>query len=185
MTLGSLSSQMAQHIVLMNLVAPLAVVAMLTQLRQRQIDIPDPGRWIAPATVLQLGLLWFWHAPAVQGAHSPVLHVAMMMSLTASALFFWWTVLAPGRRRWRALLALLVTGKLFCLLGVLLTFSPRPLYASGHAGHGIGAELLADQQLAGLLMLIACPATYVLAGLILAARWLGTLQDRTVDVPVA
>ena len=65
MTLGSLSSQMAQHIVLMNLFAPLAVVAMLTQLRQRQIDIPDPGRWIPPATVLQLGLLWLLHLATV------------------------------------------------------------------------------------------------------------------------
>lgn len=181
MTLGPLSSQMAQHIVLMNLVAPLAVVVMLLQLRQRQIAIPDPGRWIAPATVLQLGLLWFWHAPAVQGVHSPPLHWVMMASLGASALLFWWAVLAPGERRWRALLALLATSKLFCLLGVLLTFSPRPLYAGGHAGHGMAADLLADQQLAGLLMLIACPATYLVAGLILAARWLGALDRRAAE----
>jgi len=181
MTLGSLSSQMAQHIVLMNLVAPLAVVVMLKQLRQRRIDIPDPGKWIAPATVLKLGLLWFWHAPALQALHSPLMHWAMMASLGASALLFWWAVLAPGERRWRALLALLTTSKLFCLLGVLLTFSPRPLYAGGHGAHGMAADLLADQHLAGLLMLIACPATYLVAAVILAARWLGSMDQRPAE----
>jgi putative membrane protein len=31
---------------------------------------------------------------------------------------------------------------------------------------------LDDQQLAGMLMLIACPLTYVAAGVVLAGRWL-------------
>ncbi len=181
MTFGSLAGQMAQHIVLMNIVAPLAVVVMLAQLRQRGIAVPDPGRWIAPATILQLALLWFWHAPALQALHSPLMHWAMMASLGASALLFWWAVLAPGDRRWRALLALLTTSKLFCLLGVLLTFSPRPIYAGGHAGHGMAVDILADQHLAGLLMLVACPATYLVAAVILAARWLGALDRRPVE----
>jgi len=31
--------------------------------------------------------------------------------------------------------------------------------------------MLADQQMAGLLMLVACPLTYVLAAIVIAARW--------------
>ena len=39
-----------------------------------------------------------------------------------------------------------------------------------------GDELLADQRLAGLLMLIACPFCYVLAGIAIAAKWLQELE---------
>jgi putative membrane protein len=56
---------------------------------------------------------------------------------------------------------------------VLLTFAPRALYAS-HTHLGT----LDDQQLAGLIMLIACPATYLLAAVILAGRWLYGLDTK-------
>jgi putative membrane protein len=84
-----------------------------------------------------------------------------------------------GAFRWRALFALLLTGKLFCLLGALLVFAPRLLYgdpAAGHAWHTPETgDALADQHLGGLLMLAVCPLTYVLAGVIIAAQWLRDL----------
>ena len=36
---------------------------------------------------------------------------------------------------------------------------------------GFMAASLADQQLAGLLMLVVCPASYLAAGVAIAARW--------------
>ena len=75
-------------------------------------------------------------------------------------------------RRWRAIAALLVTGKVFCLVGAIFTFAPRPLV------QGLPLplpEALADQQLAGLLMLAACPLTYVLAGIVVSVLWLAEL----------
>lgn len=174
---GHLSAQMLVHIVLMNAVAPVIALAVLDKEWR-----PSP-RWrsqLFPSTVAQLAVLWAWHAPPVLDAvvQSDALHLAMQASLLLCALWFWLAVLcARGNRRWRAILALLMTSKVFCLLGVLLVFAPRPLYLSP-AVHGAGqaASLLGDQQLAGLLMLVACPATYLVAGTVIAARWLGGLD---------
>lgn len=129
-------------------------------------------RWLWPATAAQLALIWFWHAPPIlmHAGHAPLVQVLMQGSLLAAALWFWAAVLSiAGARRWQPILALLVTSKLFCLLGVLLTFSPRTLFGGMGASH---AATMADQQLAGLMMLVACPATYLVAGVWLSAKWL-------------
>lgn len=177
MSLGPLSGHMAQHIVLMNLVAPLLVLSFA-----RFLPVAGP-RFLLPATLIQLGFIWTWHAPFLLplAGHEPPLHLAMQASLFLAALWFWTAVFSiGGSARWKAILALLVTSKLFCLLGVLLAFSPRVLYGAdmcGPAEHCSPAGLLADQQLAGLLMLVACPATYLLAGVVIAARWLRALDE--------
>lgn len=67
-------------------------------------------------------------------------------------------------------MALLLTGKLACLLGALLIFAPRELYRL----HGLPS--LEDQQLAGLLMITACPLSYVVAGVAMAAQAIGDLE---------
>jgi putative membrane protein len=54
--------------------------------------------------------------------------------------------------------------------------SPRTLYATLHAGHADQAIALADQQLAALLMVVACPLTYIAAGVILSAQWLEEIE---------
>jgi putative membrane protein len=110
-------------------------------------------------------------------------HVAMHGSLFLAALCFWKAVLAlSGSASWKSILALLVTGKLACLLGVLLIFAPRLLYlalAGGHVHGGVHdlvvTSSLADQQLAGLLMIAACPLSYLLAGVVIATRMIRDL----------
>lgn len=169
MAIGLLSGQMVAHILLMNLAAPLLALAWLGARPP-----PAAARALWPATVTQLALLWLFHVPAVAGLAGAWLpHLAMQLLLLASALWFWLAALAPGARRWQALLALLLSGKLFCLLGVLLVFAPRLLYPEGAL---CGASSLADQQLAGLLMLVACPASYLVAAVVVAVRWLGVLE---------
>ncbi len=166
---GPLSAQMLLHIAAMNAAAPLLAIAVLRAARAAV------ARALLPATLVQALLLWAWHAPPAVAAtmHSDVLHAVMLMSLLAAALLFWTAVFACREARWRAILSLLVTGKLFCLLGVLLVFAPRALYP---ALSEAGSAALADQQLAGLLMLVACPVTYLVAGVVLAARWLGRID---------
>jgi putative membrane protein len=75
--------------------------------------------------------------------------------------------------------AVLVTGKLFCLLAVLLALSPRVLYPL--SSHHANAVSLVDQQLAGLIMIVSCPVTYVLAGVVIASRWLLEVESRSTD----
>lgn len=175
MSLGPLSGHMAQHILLMNVVAPALALTLI------RLSLPLRGRALLAATLLQLVLIWGWHAPGVLpiAANHSVLHLAMQASLFAGALLFWGAVFAiGGSDRWKPIVALLVTSKLFCLLGVLLAFSPRLLYDPGMCGPLLCPPpvLLVDQQLAGLLMLIACPTTYLLAGVVIAARWLVALE---------
>ena len=149
------------------------------------IDLPAAsGAGLTAATVAQMALLWAAHAPPLLQAASasPVLHYFMQAALFASALWFWCAVLAqPGAARWRALFALLVSGKLFCLLAVLLVFAPRFFYGSHEVGHAHGVvvvDQLADQHLAGLLMLVVCPLSYVAAAVVIAAQWLREVAAR-------
>jgi putative membrane protein len=169
--IGSLTEHMAVHLLLMNALAPLAVLAR-----------PRPGSTAAakkvfPATAAQLALLWAWHAPPLHSLaiQSPGLMLLAQLSLFLAAFRFWSAILAlRGNARWRGLLSLLLTSKLFCLLGALLVFSPRLLYPDVlHLSHAAGLPApLADQHLAGLLMLVVCPASYLTAGVLMAARWI-------------
>lgn len=172
---GSLTDHMALHIGAMNLVAP--AVALI--LRRRAIVLPA-ARWPAAAAATQLALIAVWHLPSMLALamHQPAVMAAMHLSLLLSALWFWHAaVTAADGEAWRSLLALLITGKVFCLVGALFVLAPAPLYATAFAAHGAPAVgLLADQQMAGLLMLVACPLTYVLAGIVVTARWLSRIE---------
>ena len=66
----------------------------------------------------------------------PGIQFAMHGLLLAAALSFWMLFCRlPEARRWHALPALLLTGKLVCLLAALLVFAPRALYGASHQ-HG-------------------------------------------------
>jgi putative membrane protein len=168
--LGRLSAHMVVHIAVMNIAAPLAAVALMHR------PFINTGRsaplWIAGA--LQIMLLWAWHAPSAQRAtmDSATLQIVMHGSMLVAALCFW-ALLLSASTRWQAIFLLLATGKLSCLLGALLIFAPRILYTGAHR-HSTMADL-SDQQLAGLLMIAACPLSYLTAGFVLAAQMLADL----------
>jgi putative membrane protein len=181
---GHLSAQMLVHILLMNAIAPLLVLV-AGALWRTFPRIPRPRERVRShvfsAMTVQLATRWVWHAPRVLEAtmQSHWLHFAMQATLLLSAIWFWTAVLSVGEaQRWRAVLALLVTSKLFCLLGVLLAFAPRTLYSGmpGNSELSSTVAMLADQQLAGLLMLVACPLAYLTCGVVIAARWLERLD---------
>lgn len=177
---GPITHMMAAHILLMNAVAPLVALAIAGRAASLVPAVRSAAS-LGAATVLQLALIGALHVPGAIAAAlaDPIVHFLMQGALLAAALWFWLAVLATrAGQRWRSLLALAVTAKLFCLLGALFVFAPRLLVAgldSAHTPHGTEASL-ADQQLAGLLMLAACPLTYVLAGIVLAATWLVELS---------
>lgn len=168
--LGPLSTHMLQHIALMNVLAPMLVLL----LRWWKPHVRATG-WIA-AAICQLVLLWGWHAPPAMSLvlSSPTAHLAMQLSLFGAALWFWMSVFTlPLRQGWQALFALLITGKLFCLLGALLIFAGRPVYTSASTAHLI---TVADQEMAGLMMIVACPLSYVIAGIVLSSIWFTSIE---------
>jgi putative membrane protein len=165
--LGPLAAHMALHIAVMNIAAPFVAIALMYR------PLPEAVRtaplWIAGA--IQIVLLWTWHIPSVQRStmESGLLQILMHGSLFLVALYFWRLLLIVPAR-WQAIFLLLLTGKLSCLLGALLIFAPRVL-----THHHSAISELNDQQLAGLLMITACPLSYVTAGVVLAAQIMADL----------
>lgn len=180
--LQPLTHHMSVHILLMNVVAPLVAHGVTTG----SLRLPawlSTGVSLAVATMAQLAVLWAVHIPVVLESATAIpggRHLVQGL-LLVTALWFWTSALSQkGATRWRALLALLITGKLFCLLAALIVFAPRPLYqAVAHSRDGaMNGSPLADQQLAGLLMISACPLTYVLEAIVISAVWLKEMGAR-------
>ena len=127
--LGPLSRHMAVHIALMNVAAPIcAAVLWLAWPAARK---PAGGAVLWTATIGQMVLLWVWHAPATHAAAMPSLMAQMLWhsSLLLSALLFWRALVPASGAGWQSIFALLVTGKLVCLLAVLLVSGrllPKP-----------------------------------------------------------
>jgi len=174
---GVFSRHMIIHIALMTVAAPV-LASLLLKLSAKSASVST----LFAAVTLQAALLLAWHSPlgiglAMKGHAGTLL---MQATLFFSALWFWLTVFnQTGEHLWRAVIALLLTGKLFCLIAVLLIFAPRVLY--GMTSVNMPIEL-ADQQLAGLLMVTVCPITYVLAAVVLISRWFQTLSDTQSNV---
>lgn len=158
--------QMLLHVFTMALVAPIVVAILRWSCgitgRTRPLHL-----WLA--TLLQMAVFLFWHAPfgMALAMHAPGAELLLQASLLATAGLFWWCIAGLGpERTWHAIAALLFTGKVFCLVAIILTFAPRALYHM---------MTLADQQLAGLIMITLCPLTYVASAVWLCWRWLKDL----------
>jgi putative membrane protein len=169
---GPHSGHMFTHIVLMNVVAPFVAGFAVPRLWRGETN--DSHFWMAAFS--QVALLWAAHIPAVQDwtVNAPASNLLVHGVLFLAALWFWSALLTLGQgRAWHGLLGLALTGKLVCLLAVLLVFAPRALYGDSHS-HGAEFPLeyntLDDQQLAGLMMIVACPASYLTAAILLAVR---------------
>lgn len=187
-------AHMVQHELLMLAAAPLLVLS--RPLATTVWGLPHAARPLAARLAGSLGLvaalrvlsrpltawllhaavLWGWHAPALFEAalHVPWVHDLQHACFFASALLFWWALLTgPKARLGLGVLYLFTTMVHTSLLGALLTFSGRVLYASyeGTAPRW-GLSALEDQQLGGLIMWVPGGVVYLLAGLGLMAAWL-------------
>jgi putative membrane protein len=135
-----------------------------------------------PASVLELVVVWAWHAPALHHAarHSALGLVLEQGTFALSGVFVWVSAVggSAAQRQQRAgagILALLLTSMHMTLLGALLALPPRPLYAHAHAGAShLGA--LQDQHLGGAIMLGVGGIVYLAGGLWLTASLLRGLR---------
>ena len=160
---GSFAVHMTQHLLLVGVAAPLwglvaahrwafAGVAALTSSR---VPVQHAGRApgavsVALATAASTGALLLWHLPVAWASalSTEWIHGTEHLTLVLSAYWFWSVVLDPRTSVALALPAILLVAVPQGLLGGLLTFSARPVYAT----QSVGADPLVDQQLAGLLM---------------------------------
>jgi putative membrane protein len=157
------SARILHHILLVAVIAPLLALAAPKR---------KPGR-LALSTLVAAHavILWCWHVPAVYawGLATVPAYWLMQSTLLGSAWLLWRALLAPSVRPGPALLALGATVGQMGLLGALIVFASRPLYAVHFASTWPwGLSPLADQQLAGLLMWVPAILPYLGAGLWIA-----------------
>jgi putative membrane protein len=189
------SAHMAQHELLMVVVAPFLVlsrplVGLLWGLplawrrglgqwsKQREVQ----GAWhfiTHPMTAwwVHAAALWLWHIPRLFQATlaNDWIHSAQHISFLGSALLFWWSLFyTHGRSRYGAsVLYVFTTAVHTSILGALLTFASTvwyPAYVATTAAWGLTP--LEDQQSGGLIMWVPAGVVYVIGGLILFAEWL-------------
>jgi putative membrane protein len=184
-----LTAHMAQHLLLMNVAAPLIllgapVIALLHGLPQRFIR-----RFLAPllqsrpsqsfGTMITYPVFcWFastvvvigWHVPALfeLGMRSAGWHEAEHACFLAAGLLFWWPVVQPWPSlerwpRWRIPLYLFLATLPCDALSAFLVFCNRVVYSHYRvAGRVFDLSPLGDQQCAGALMWVCVTFAYVI-----------------------
>lgn len=159
------SARVGQHMLLACVAAPL-------------VALGTPGAWrvrspaAAPVAAAVFAIvLWFWHTPGPYAATFDGWAVYWLMHVTAfgAALALWLALFdRPAERLGGLVAAAALTSLQMGLLGAILTFTDRPLYAPHLLTTGAwGLSPLADQQLGGAIMWI--PAGVILVGAVVAA----------------
>ncbi len=160
------SARVVHHLLLVAVAAPLLAWG------AARTSAPSGGLglWTAVHVLVFAG----WHAPAAYEAAlgDDRVYWIMQVSLLASACGFWGAVRAAPTPA--AAAGLLVVMVQMGLIGALLTFAPRALYAPHLLTTAAwGLSPLADQQLGGLIMWAPGALIYLGAALVLGWRFLG------------
>jgi len=144
---GLFSARTVHHLVIVFGAAPLLAGA----LRMERLDRVPP----VPALLVHLAVFWLWHLPAAYALalSSDLAYWAGQFALLGSAALLWRALARADNRPTTTFFVIAAMVMQMGMLGAVLTFAPRALYAPHFlttAPYGIG--VLADQQLAGLLM---------------------------------
>jgi len=174
------AAHMLMHVTVVALAAPLLALA-LAGGRGDPVRRAPALFAALPAAALELLVVWAWHAPALHHAarHHGAALALEQGSFLLAGLLVWLAALGGGRprppgRAAAGILGLLLTSMHMTLLGTLLVLAPRVLY-----GHG-GEAALRDQQLGGLLMLLAGGTAYLAGALYLLVE---LLRERRTFTP--
>jgi putative membrane protein len=164
--------RVVHHMALVLLLAPLLAFGLEPALKRA----PAP---LWTCTALAAMAFWIWHVPPPYAAamSSVAVYASMQFTLLGSALAFWVAVRRADAAR--ALAAILATTVLMGLLGALITFASRPLYAP-HFASTLAWDVspLEDQQLAGIIMWAPGSIAYLVAAMWIGWRWMRIERER-------
>lgn len=193
------SAHMTMHMLVVAVAAPLLSLGVAGT----WCDPVRKAPWLfaaIPASVLELLIVWGWHAPGLHGSarHSMAGLVAEQGSFLASGLLLWLAAFGgdvprDAGRSAAGIIGLLLTSMHMTFLGALLALAPRPLYHEEGILAKLGSADLAalclppellmegssvlaplqDQHLGGAIMILVGGASYLLGGLALTAGLLG------------
>lgn len=193
----SFAAHMSLHMAVVALAAPAIACAVAGSRWDPVAYVPA---LFAPvlASVVELLVVWAWHAPALHHAaqHTTEGFAVEQATFFAAGVWLWLSALGGShgeiksarngehhfsdrtdaaravlaQRRGAGVLALLLTSMHMTLLGALLALSPRLLFA--HHGSGAGLSPLVDQQVGGAIMLVIGGAVYLMGGVWLTGQLL-------------
>lgn len=201
---------MIQHIVLMDMAAPLILLGRPVQLALRAIPRqhsktlvrmvirPRTARGILTFLTLPVvvaliynGTLVSWHMPGlyVAALESDLVHEIMHASMLGAGLLFWWVIIDPvpqhhklGTAPSLALIAVsLFVGK---VIGGILTFANSVVYSFySNVEQPWGLTPMLDQRIAGVIMLVGVGVLGGVLFFIVLARALLKTADPPVQPP--
>lgn len=195
------SAHMLQHLLLLLVVPPLALLAWPRvpnppfALPPSHFPLRTLGSWLSG-----VGAMWFWHVPTLCNAATanPVVRSIQTLSLLGLGTLFWLPILSPTHRHRLAPLGgvlYLFTACVGCtLLGILITFAPISvcsIYMHPADRLGIlplirqrwGLTPSVDQQVGGLLMWVPACLIYLCAILSLLAHWYSATEPEAAPAP--
>lgn len=180
---------MVQHMLLLDVV-PILLMLSLTKVLMRpatrRLQRVERAAGLlahpAVAVALYVGVVWFWHIPALYDAalEYPVVHIVEHVTLLSLGTLYWWHLLSPVRGRisigpFGPVVYMLVTKLLVGFLGIALTFAPEALYDFYvQAPRVWGLSATDDQAVAGAIMAIE---QSVVMGIALAYLFVKALGD--------
>lgn len=162
------AARVVHHVLLATVLAPLIAHGFASYWQRL------PGS-LTVWTAVQALAFWLWHAPPFYAAalSNDAIFWLMQAGITIPAAI-WWAKLrtAPDAAAVASLLAAMV---LMGVLGALITFAGRALYAPHWlTTQAWGLSPLEDQQIGGLIMWAPASAVYLLAAMAVLYQSLGT-----------
>ena len=169
-----LSAHMAEHLLLADLGAPLLLAGLRNPVlafflprdllvalarRRRLRGVLRTLRRPLPALGVFALVLYGWHlTPAFEGAvRHELVHVAQHASFIFTGMLVWWSAIEPKRRRLRGELwkiaHIFAARMIGMFLGMGFVLIQEPVYTGVYgSGERQGVDALADQQIAGAMM---------------------------------
>ena len=170
-----MTGHMVAHMTAVAVAAPLIAFGMSGTRADPAMRLPHVVSPMAMMLV-ELATVWLWHLPTLRAAaHGSWMVMAIEQACFLVAGLLLWSSVLHAPQRIAGIGALLLTSMHMTLLGVLIGLSPRPLYV--HHGTYFGLDVLADQQLGGVIMLVIGGASYMIGGLVLLAGLLKARED--------
>ena len=182
MSRTAFSAHMLLHLGVVALVAPLLAMGLVRSGLRLGSNMRG---WMALAFIMEMLVVWGWHAPALHeaAARHVLVFVVQQLSFLLVGLAVWLAGLA-ARERGDLLIAMFgfaLTLMHMTMLGVLLLMAPKLIYPAELCLGAFGFEALEDQRFGGVLMAAWGGLAYLAGGIMLGWRLLRQLDG---DSPV-
>lgn len=159
------SAHMLQHMILQLVWAPLLVLGVPVWLWRALAQLPGAGpfsRWATrPWTgfVIFQAAMWVWHWPALYNMALRIhaWHIVEHLCFMASAVIFWFIVIAPlpelSRSLPKRMAFIFLNMTVMKTLGLMLSMSSVLIYTFyATAPRALGIDVMSDQQVGGMIM---------------------------------